>query len=348
MNPILVEAIRGSFIESVHRGSVAIADAEGRIVASVGNVVRPVFPRSAIKALQAIPFVETGTWQTYGFTAADLALACASHSGWPMHSERAEAMLTRAGSTPEALSCAAHWPMSQDVLIELARAGQVPTRCHNNCSGKHAAMVATAIATGAPVAGYASPDHPVQGAVRTVLSEMTGGDLSTVTPGIDGCGLPNWPIPLVGLAKAFAKFAPQADVPVARRDAIARILQACWAHPDLTAGPGRLDTEILENAAGAVYLKTGAEGVYCAALPERGLGIALKIDDGATRASEIAIATLVAELHAGARDALAKRKPLQNWAGDSVGRLCATGGLLELAFGLERDRLKQNRFRDPI
>src|SRR5579862_4371719 len=197
-NPVLVEVLRGGLVESRHSGAVAVVDAEGATVLAIGDVTTPVFPRSAVKALQALPLIESGAADRYGFGDEELALACSSHSGEQGHVAVASRMLAKAGLDASALSCGAHWPMYQPAAFALARTG-VPSALHNNCSGKHAGFLCTACSMGVDHAGYIRPDHPLQQRVRGVLEDLTGTALGPEQCAIDGCSVPTWAIPLKDL-----------------------------------------------------------------------------------------------------------------------------------------------------
>jgi L-asparaginase II len=322
-NPILIELTRGALVESAHAGVVAVARANGGLVAAAGDAAMPVFPRSAIKPLQALPFLETGAVERFGLGPAEIAVACASHSGTPRHVVVVEGLLAKAGLTPAALGCGVHEPFDAAVARDMIRRGERPTSLHHNCSGKHAAMLATAAHLGEPTDGYWLPDHPVQIRIRRVLEDLTGCGLSPEVCGIDGCSVPNWAMPSAALAGAFACFVSGKGLTPQRAGHCARIFEACAAHPDLVAGPGRFDTLIMQRLPGKVLVKTGAEGVYCGALREAGLGFALKIDDGAKRASEVVAAHIIARFHPEAREA-APDAVLKNWRGLAVGRVRAT------------------------
>jgi L-asparaginase II len=315
-NPILVEVRRGPLVESRHRGAVAVADADGSSVLAIGDVKTPVFPRSAIKALQALPLVEGGAADRYGFGDEELALACASHSGEPAHVAGVERMLAKAGLDSSALRCGAHWPSSQDAAAALARTGK-PSALHNNCSGKHAGFLCVACTMGVDYADYWRPEHPVQRRVRATIEDFTGAALGQDTCAIDGCSVPTWAVPLEKLARAFAKFGTGHGIARSRADAAARLRQACAAKPWFVAGTGRFCTDIMQLFGARVFVKTGAEGVYCGALPEQGLGIAIKCDDGAGRAAAIMAAVIARflPLDAAGRAALEPHlKPvLRNW-----------------------------------
>ncbi|MCB1491288.1 MAG: asparaginase [Rhodobiaceae bacterium] len=292
-NPVLVEVTRGGIVESRHRGSIAIANDSGAIVTAIGDVGRAVFPRSSVKAFQALPLVETGAADAFGFTEKELALACSSHIGEDDHVATARAMLAKAGLDETALECGPQWPALPGDIAALHAAKGTWDTVHNNCSGKHSGMLALARHLGVATAGYVKRDHPVQATVRQALEEMTGAALATAPCGLDGCSIPTYAVPLTGLATGFARFATGAGLAPVRARAVARLRDACFAHPEMVAGTGRFCTEVMRLLPGRAFVKTGAEGVYCAAFPTRGIGIALKCDDGTTRASEAMMTAVV-------------------------------------------------------
>lgn len=325
-NPVLVEVLRGNVIESRHRGAVAVFDADGKPVLEIGDTARPVFPRSAVKAIQALPLIESGAADRFGLSDKELALACASHSGEPAHVELARGMLRKAGLDETALECGAHWPSNQQVTIALARTGASPTSLHNNCSGKHAGFLCTCRHLGVDHRGYAAHGHPMQEMVREAMESVTGAAHTADVCGTDGCSIPTYAVPLSSLARGFARMATGNGLATERARAARRLLAACMAEPFYVAGTDRLDTRLMEKTASRVFVKTGAEGVYCAAVPELGLGIAIKCDDGAGRASEIMVASVLARLLA--KDAAISavldglsRQTLTNWRGIEVGAL---------------------------
>src|SRR3954468_20886828 len=331
-NPVLVEVLRGALIESRHRGAVAVVDAGGATVLALGDVARPVYPRSAVKALQALPLVESGAADKYGFGDKEIALACASHGGEPAHVEVASRMLARASLDSGALECGAHWPSHQPSTQALARSGAAPSAFHNNCSGKHAGFLCVACAAGVDHRGYVNAEHFVQREVRGALESLTGVGLSADQCGIDGCSIPTCAVPLDRLAHAFARFGTGQGLSPERAKAAARIRAACAAQPYFVAGMGRFCTEVMKAFGARVLVKTGAEGVFCGALPEQGLGIALKCDDGAARASEVATAATIARflpMSEDERGAVGRflGPVLRNWNGIKVGGLRPAGGL---------------------
>jgi L-asparaginase II len=341
-NPVLVEVFRGGAIESRHRGAVAVVDAGGATVLALGDVARPVYPRSAVKPLQALPLIESGAADRYGFGDQEVALACASHGGEPAHIEVASRMLARAGLEPGALECGAHWPSHQASSQALARSGGAPSALHNNCSGKHAGFLCVACAAGVEHRGYVGPEHVVQREVRGALESLTGVGLSADQCGIDGCSIPTWAVPLTALAHAFVRFGSGQGLSPERAKAAARIRAACAAQPYYVAGTGRFCTEVMKLFGMRVLAKTGAEGVFCGVLPEQGLGIALKCDDGATRAAEVVMAAMIARflpMSDAERSALDRflRPTLRNWNGIEVGGLRATQAVIPAERSESRD-----------
>ncbi len=331
-NPILVEVVRGALVESRHGGALAVVDADGATMLALGDVATPVYPRSAVKPLQALPLVESGAADRYGFGHKELALACASHGGEAAHAALAAAMLARAGLDAGALECGAHWPSHEPASHALARAGEKPSALHNNCSGKHAGFLCTACAAGLDHRGYVAAGHVVQREVKAALESLTGVGLSEDACGIDGCAIPTFAVPLHRLAHAFARFATGRGLDLARAGAAARIRAACAAEPYYVAGTGRFCTAIMRHFRERVLVKTGAEGVYCGALPEQGLGIAIKCDDGARRAAEVVMAALIARflpLDDDERVMLGHyvRPALHNWNLTPVGMLRPAGEL---------------------
>ena len=346
MNPILVNVMRGDAIESVHCGAVAVLDADGGVLASLGDIDRPIFPRSAVKVLQALPLVASGAADRLGLTDAELALACASHNGEDLHAQTAARMLAKAGLDASALECGTHWPYLDSAARALAVQGREPDALNNNCSGKHAGFVCLACALhdgmGGPnlrqyVRDYVKPGHPVMREVTAALQAATGHDLAHTPQGVDGCSIPTFAVPLRKLALAFARVGTGIGLSDGHAVAAKRLRTAVASAPFMVAGSGRFDTRVMERLGERVFCKVGAEGVFCAALPERGLGVAIKIDDGNNaRACEVVMAAVVEAFVAmGNEDAQFMRSlsdtALTNWNGIEVGRLVAAPLLRTLA-----------------
>jgi L-asparaginase II len=344
-NPVLVEVLRGTRGESRHIGAIAIADADGGSLLALGDVECPVFPRSAVKAMQAIPLGESGAAEAFGLGDDELAVACASHSGDRVHVEAVQSLLAKAGLDASYLACGAHWPVSERAMRELIQAGRRPQAIHNNCSGKHAGMLAASVHLGFDPRGYERPDHPLQGMIAGIISETCGVALAPDGIAIDGCSVPTWSLPLSALARGFARLGTGTGLPHERAKAARRLLGACFASPDLVAGEGRFDTIAMRALAPDLFVKGGAEGVHCAALPKLGIGIAIKIDDGAKRGTERALAEVIAALLPEARRALAEQigGEVLNWRGIAVGRIVAAPVLLEALARLDAPRPRRAR-----
>jgi L-asparaginase II len=277
IDPVLVEVTRGPLVESRHRGAIVVVDASGKRRAAVGDVEQAVFPRSAIKALQALPLVESGAADRYGFGPAELALACSSHNGEPRHVETAVRMLAAAGRGEDDLECGPQIPSSRAAADALVRAGFICFACHSGFALK----------------GYVEPGHPVQREIASVLEEMTGAALGPEVRGIDGCSIPTWAIPLEKLALAFARLVTGEGLSPLRAAAARHLVDACADEPFMVAGSGRIETDALSIFGRRLFVKGGAEGVQCAAFPEIGLGVAIKCDDGAGRAAEVLVAAAI-------------------------------------------------------
>lgn len=329
-NPVTVKVTRGGIVESTHRGRIAVVDVAGNMKMQVGDTASPVYPRSSIKILQALPLVETGAADAAGFTDEELSLACASHGGEPRHTETAKQMLSKIGLSVEDLECGPHWPTHEESVRDLARANEEPSPLHNNCSGKHAGMLALALHLGVPTKGYTKPSHPVQQRILGCFEALTGSDLSGAPLGLDGCSAPTWAIPLENTAFAFARIAdPEssaANLSGDRAKSLIRLRKAVAAHPFMVAGSDRYCTKVMEVLGEKVFVKTGAEGVYTASLPEYGLGVCLKCDDGATRGAEMmmtAVLDRIGVLDGPARDQLTEflSVPVLNRRGLEVGSI---------------------------
>jgi len=232
-NPVVVEVLRGDRVESAHRGAGCVVDADGAIVFFFGDVDRPVYPRSAVKALQALPLIESGAADRLGLGDREIALACASHSGTDEHVALAAGMLAKTGHDDRILECGAHWPLGEAAARALSRSGRTPSALHNNCSGKHAGFVCVACVSGVDPEGYAAWRHPVQREVTAALADMTEARLDDETRAVDGCSIPAYAIPLRALAHGFARFVAGRGLGAERAKAAARIRAAVVAHPEV-------------------------------------------------------------------------------------------------------------------
>ncbi len=324
----MVDLWRGGRIESRHLGHAAICDAQGALVAAWGDPGAVIYPRSSCKMIQALPLVESGAADAAGLGTAHLALACASHQGAHLHTGLVASWLEGLGMGEADLRCGAHMPADPEAARELICGDRAPCQIHNNCSGKHAGFLTLGRHLRAGPE-YVEPGHPVQRAVRAAFEEVTG----EPSPGwgIDGCSAPNFATTVAGLARAMAGFAGAREgAGGARGQAMARLRAAMIARPELVAGEGRACTELMAATAGRAAVKTGAEGVFVAILPGPGLGLALKIADGATRAAEAAVTALMVHLGVldGAHPAALRRLggAQRNWRGIDTGAVRAAPG----------------------
>ncbi|MFN7709686.1 MAG: asparaginase [Holosporales bacterium] len=330
--PVLVEITRGTMVESSHCGHVAVVDHRGHLVSALGDPHQLIYPRSSLKFLQALPLIETGAADAFELSDERLALACASHSGEEAHAEKVRAWLQELGLGEEDLELGIAPPMSNRVALAHAQAGLPLTKAYNACSGKHAGFMTTALHLGEPVKGYSQAAHPVQQRVAAVLDDLTHRKTGDRENGIDGCNVPVWGVEIQELAGIMAQFARPSRVSTARAEAMTRLVSAVQRHPWCLAGTHRFDTKIIELTAGAALVKMGAEGVHVGILPRLGLGVAIKINDGAGRASEVAMATVLQKL--GVFDGLDANQvtplllpEIQNQVGLAVGEMRATQAL---------------------
>ncbi len=326
---ILALVIRGETVESIHRGHISVIDGDGRAVMSVGDPSLVTYSRSAAKAFQFIPCITSGAADAFGFTDDEIAIAVASHSGEPTHVEIAQRLLAKIGLDETALRCGVHAPFYDRESRRLIAAGVKPTVFHNNCSGKHTAMLAFAKHIGAALADYDSTENRIQNRILKCVSDFSGVPENEIAIGIDGCGVPSFALPLAGMARSFANLvAPTAFHPTVR-SAANRVVAAMLKYPELIGGTERLDTILMQAAPGKIISKVGAEGVWlCGVLPSEkyptGLGIALKIEDGDDLYSRSVTAIEILR-HLGilSADQLTNLSPMpiKNRRGEQVGRI---------------------------
>lgn len=294
--PLIVEITRGERVESHHQVDVVVTDASGSVVSAWGEPERPIFPRSAIKGLQALPLIESGAADAYGFEPHHLSLACSSHHAEPMHVKAAGEMLDQAGLDANCLECGAQPPFDLEEVRELARKDVDAGQIHNTCSGKHSGFLAVAGHQHMNTSGYVRIDHPLQKEIAGALENVTGVPHRSENHAIDGCSIPTYAIPLKNLSTAFAKFGVGEGGTSLRSSAMLRLRDACLMHPEMVSGTTGACTKLMQALGNRAFAKYGAEGVYIASLPEHGYGIALKVRDGAPRAAEVAIANIVENL----------------------------------------------------
>jgi L-asparaginase II len=322
-NPVVIEVTRGPLVESRHEGIAAVVKPDGTVVAAWGDMDAPILPRSANKPIQAMAFVESGAIERFGLGNEHIALACASHYGEKRHVDTVRAWLAKVGLGEDDLECGAHMPRLQASLEDLLRQGKTATAAHNNCSGKHSGFLSTAVQYGEPTRGYIKYDHPVQRRLREVMSDLCGLDANAFPYGTDGCGIPTLATPLKSLARAMASMADPSRLSNKHAEAATRIRAAMNAEPFMMAGTGAFGTRINAALPGVAEVKGGAEGVFCGMLPGLGLGVALKMWDGAGRASEVAMAALLNHLGvlpAEQRDEIL-HPPVRNVVGLLVGEM---------------------------
>lgn len=333
----LVEVRRGAITESRHRGHIVVVDPDGKIVAYAGSPENVTFLRSSAKPFQALPLLTSGAAERFGFTDKEVALACASHNGEPIHTELAASMLKKIGLGPEALHCGVHDPYSVEVTAKLRSAGESPTVLHNNCSGKHAGMLAVAKHLGAPTENYENAENLVQKLIADAVSQFSDVAVTDLAVGIDGCAAPVFGITVKAMAFAYARLvSPPASFDKRTRDACGRIVRVMSAYPELIGGTSdRLDTELMRAAPGGLVSKVGAEGVYTAGVnPSEpwpmGLGVALKIEDGDDKRARptVVIETLrqLGVLRDESLEAMARYAffPVRNQPGEVVGEIRAS------------------------
>ncbi len=323
----MIEVWRGPLLECTHSGHAVICDASGRIVDAWGNPDAVIYPRSSYKMVQALPLIESGAADAAGLTTEQLALACASHSGAEIHTGRVLRWLSELGLNDADLRCGAHWPADIEARNRLVRDHSEPCQIHNNCSGKHAGFL-TWCKHSRTGPEYVEISHPLQRAIRAAVEELT--ELESPGYGYDGCSAPNFATTVHGLARAMAHFARSDEGSSSRDRAASRLVEAMLRHPELIAGEGRACTELMRAMDGKVAVKTGADGVFVGILPEKKLGLALKITDGGPRAQDAAIAALLIHLGVLERDHPAARRRIntveRNWRGLETGTIRAAAG----------------------
>jgi len=333
----LVEVKRGSITESRHRGHIVVVDTHGNMIASLGAPEYVTYLRSSAKPFQAIPLLTTGAAEHFGFTDREVALACGSHNGESIHTELAASMLHKIGLGREALRCGTHEPYGVEAALELRARGEQPNALHNNCSGKHAGMLAVAVHLGAPIDNYENPENPVQKAIVDVVSQFSGVAVTDMAIGVDGCAVPAFGITVKAMALAYARLiSPPASFDKKTRDACERIVRVMSAYPELIGGTSeRLDTELMRAAPHRLVSKVGADGVYTAGIEPseewpQGLGIAIKIEDGDDKRARapVVIESLrqLGVLRDESLEAVVKYAffPVKNRRGDIVGEVSAS------------------------
>lgn len=324
---ILAKVVRGETVESVHRGHILIIDGEGNVVSSIGDPRTVTYFRSSAKPFQAVPFITSGAADAFGYSEEEIALACASHSGEGRHVRIARLMIERIGLSEAHLHCGSHLPFYEKEAERMLRAGEYATQFHNNCSGKHAAMLALAKHIEADVNTYELAENSVQLRIMDVVAQFTELPVTKIKTGIDGCCAPNFALPLAAMAKSFMNLLQPEAFDAKTQSACKRIVTAMLNHPELIGGSERLDTMLMQAAPGQFISKVGADGVWlCGVVPSEkfptGLSIALKVEDGDDKRGRPVIAVeVLRQLGIFTPDTLSEVSPmpLKNRRGDIVG-----------------------------
>lgn len=325
-NPVLARIWRGSAVESQHRGAWIVTDAAGRVVEGAGEWSRPVFVRSSVKCLQALPLLEIGAADRFDYSDAEVALALSSHNAEPCHTEVVMGLLHRLGLSVADLKCGAQPPGDPETRARLRAEGLKPSALHNNCSGKHASFLALALHLGVPVANYIEAESAGQVLVREAALSMSGVEPSELTTAVDGCSAPTFRMPLRGLATAFARVSNPGSLASSRRAACERMLEAVAAHPVLIAGSrDRICTDIARATKGRVFPKIGGDAVYGIGVRGQDRGLAIKMDDGSNRGLHAVLVALLRKFRFATEPELEslagwEQRSIRNWAGIEVGR----------------------------
>lgn len=297
MSSIVARVYRGELVESIHRGDWVVANAQGEIVSACGDPDKVTYWRSSAKPFQAIPVVESGAAQKFGFTPKEIAVMCASHSGEEYHTEAVARILAKIGLAPEALQCGIHPPVYKPAAERLVEAGGRPSEIHCNCSGKHSGMLALCQYYGWDVANYLDLDHPLQQLTLDKVSRYTGVPKEDIIIGIDGCGVPVFGLPIKNMTLAWARLVNPQGFAGQEQAAMKEVASAMRAHPEMVAGTDRLCTRLMRGfKTESLVAKAGAEAVYCVGLPEKGLGLAVKIEDGNSRAMPAVVLAILDKL----------------------------------------------------
>lgn len=329
----LAKVFRGETVESIHRGHLLIVDGEGNEIVNIGDAETLAFIRSSAKPFQVLPFLMSGGAERFGFLESEIALACASHSGERIHTAIAERMLKKLGLTENDLRCGAHLPFNETRAEEMIRSGEKPTQLHNNCSGKHAAMLGFAKHIGADLKTYDRPENPIQQQILEMIADFCETPKSEIPVAVDGCCAPNFALSVRAMAKGFVKFVfPPESFDGELREACRRVVTAMMNYPELIGGTERLDTLLMAAARGKFISKIGAEGVWlCGVLPspkwKKGLGIAMKIEDGDDKRARAVISVeVLRRLGIFEEKTLINYSPLpiKNRRGENVGRVEAS------------------------
>jgi L-asparaginase II len=323
--PLIIEILRGPVVESIHQVMAVVVNEHGGVVTYWGNPNFLTLPRSAIKPLQALSFVESGAMEKFALDSRHLSLACSSHGGEQGHLTVLKEWLDKLALSENILACGPQWPRNELATHEMIRRGLKPSAICNNCSGKHLGIISTCLHLGEDPKNYQQYEHISQKRMRKVLSEVTKIDHSQVAQAIDGCGLPTYALPLQGIAVGMSALLNQKEQPV-RKAAAKKILEALKNQPKLMSGSGEFAASVIEKTGGRAFVKGGAEGVFTGLIPGKGIAFAIKAADGSSRAAQLAAAHLlssyggVTESEAGALSEF-WQPPVKNSRGETVGQM---------------------------
>lgn len=323
---LLVEVTRGALVESVHRVAACAVDARGRVLFRAGEIDVPVYLRSAAKPFIAAAAIEAGVAQAFGLEGREIAVMTGSHSGQPIHVEATLSILHKIGMDASALQCGAHYPYDETAADSLRRAGAQPNALHNNCSGKHAGILALCKVLGTDPATYLSPENPAEQRILEFCARLSDEEAATWPIGTDGCGIPVYSTSLRNAARSFARLASLSDVRRPDAEALRVVRDAMVKYPQYVSGSGQLDTELMIAGDGTIVAKAGAEGVHGVAAIAQGYGYVSKVRDGNSRArgpSTVAALRLLGALdeEKAARLARFARPTVYNRAGYAVGEI---------------------------
>jgi L-asparaginase II len=323
-----VGVTRGPRLESIHSVAACACDVRGKVLLALGSIDEPVYLRSAAKPFITAAGVRAGVIERFGFDDRELAVMSASHNGEAFHVEAVRAILAKIGAAVEDLRCGTQPPSYPPAAGALAARGELPSALHNNCSGKHAGILALARVLGAPFAGYLEAHHPAQRAILALCERVSDDRFGGDRLAIDGCGIPTYATTLRNAARSFARLATLEQLDPNDAAALARVRAAIVAAPEYLAGTGRFDTDLIRIGNGRIVAKAGAEAVHATALLAGGIGLAVKVVDGSPRALAPAVVALLGQL--GAVDPTQLRAlgpharvPLKNWSGTIVGDIAA-------------------------
>jgi L-asparaginase II len=320
-----VLVFRGEYLESTHDIHVAVVNAAGELLYSYGDPDRLTFPRSSMKPFQAVQLIETGAAEAYQYSAADISLSCASHSGEHFHRRTVLGILSRVGLEEEHLQCGTHIPRDMESYKQLIREGKDLTPVFSNCSGKHSGMLASAVHMNEDIQTYREINHPLQQRILDVIEDVCSFPKEQIQISVDGCGVPVHQLPLRNAALGFARLAkPEEYTQGKRAETLKTICEAMVQHPEMVGGTNRFDTDLMREFGGRIVAKAGAEAVQCLADTETGIGIAIKVEDGSPRATSVVTMEVLRQLNIGTEEIFAKLEeyvhaPVLNARNDQIG-----------------------------